>query len=236
MKTIFMTMAAISALSIAAPASAQPAKGHETRSEELRMQIDAGIESGAISRAETTSLRAGLRQLMALEQQFSTNGISGREHASLQQRSAALRQQINMAERAGGNRFRTSARDTNAGNMGGRGGNERRAAWEARYDQEHRASWEARYDSERQAAWQGRFTQDGTSSPNARFDRPNRGDRFAGDVRVGQRHSARMVDLPAEYIMEYRANDQVYYGYDDGRIYKVARGTGLILGMFDLPS
>lgn len=225
MKTIFMAMAAVSALA-AAPASAQPWNGHQTQSDELRMQIDAGVESGAISRRETAPLRDSLRQLVALERQFSANGISGREHASLQQRGAALRRQITMAEQTGPARAQNN----------GRGGEERRAAWEARYDRDHRAAWEARYVSERQAAWQGRFTQDGTSGPNARFDRPNRGDRFAGDVRVGQRYSARMVELPREYIMEYRDNDQVYYGFDDGRIYKVARGTGLILGMFDLPS
>ena len=226
MKTIYMTMAAVSALSLAAPATLQAKSGHQIQSHELRMQIDAGVESGAISRRDMAPLRDSLRQLVALERQFSPNGISGREHATLHQRSATLQRQINMADRTGTGRTAGTGRD----------GEERRATWEDRYDREQRAGWEARYASERQAAWQGRFTQDGTSGPNARFDRPNRGDRFAGDVRVGQRHSARMIDLPREYVTEYRDNDQVYYGFDDGRIYKVARGTGLILGMFDIPS
>lgn len=224
MKTIFMSMTAASILALAAPAAAQPMNNHPTQSDELRMQIDAGIESGAISNRESAPLHASLRQLVRLEQQFSPNGISGREHSRLQQSSATLRRQIMMAERSG----------PTHGTKDARAADEPRAAWEARYDRDHRATWESRYASERQAAWQGRFSQDQRSSPNARFDRPNRGDRFAGDVRVGQRHSARMGDLPAEYIMEYRANDQVYYGFDDGRIYKVDRNTGMILGMFDI--
>lgn len=224
MKTIFMTMAAVSALALTAPASAQPWNSHQTHSAELRMQIDAGVESGAISRQEMTPLRDSLRQLVALERQFSANGISGREHASLQQRSATLRRQITLAERSGPARTEYD----------GRGGGERRAAWEDRYDREHRADWEARYTTERLAAWESRFGRDQRSDSNARFDRPNRGDRFAGDARVGQRYPARMVNLPAEYIIDYRNNDQVYYGFDEGRIYQVDRRTGLILGLLDL--
>ena len=155
MKTIFMTMAAVSALALTAPASAQSWNSHQTHSAELRMQIDAGVESGAISRREMAPLRDSLRQLVALERQFSANGISGREHASLQQRSATLRRQITLAARSGPARTEYD----------GRGGDERRAAWEDRYDREHRADWEARYTTERLAAWESRFGRDQRSSP-----------------------------------------------------------------------
>ncbi|WP_165357578.1 hypothetical protein [Sphingosinicella sp. CPCC 101087] len=52
----------------------------------------------------------------------------------------------------------------------------------------------------------------------------------------GQRRSARMVNLPVEHVIEYRDNDQIYHGFDNGRIYQVDRRTGLILGLLDLPN
>lgn len=232
MRTTFMTMAAIAALSVAAPVAAQPRDGHRTDSGELQMQIDAGFRSGSISANEVTPLRDGLRQLVQLEQRFSRNGISGREHAVLQQHGNALRQQISLAERTGYDR---SSRD--------------RTAWNDRYDREHRADWESRYARDRDAAWDSRDSRgerfgSGTrfDRPNrgdrfasdARFDRPNRGDRFAGDARIGQHTSMRMRTLPREYREEFRDDENVYYRYDDRRIYQIDRRTDLILGLLDV--
>ncbi len=45
-----------------------------------------------------------------------------------------------------------------------------------------------------------------------------------------------MVNLPVEHVIEYRDNDQIYHGFDNGRIYQVDRRTGLILGLLDLPN
>lgn len=217
MRTTFMTMAALAALSVAAPSAAQPGSGHRTGSGELQMQLDAGIRSGAITPNEATALRVDLRQLVQLEQRFSPNGISGREHAMLQRQGNALRQRISLAERSGAVR---SDRD--------------RAAWVERYDREHRADWESRYVRDRDAAWASRDGRDERFGSNARFDRPNRGDRFAGDARIGQRTTVRMAALPTQYREQFRDNDDVYYRSDDRRIYQIDRRTGLILGLLDM--
>ena len=62
----------------------------------------------------------------------------------------------------------------------------------------------------------------------------HRGDRFAGDVRVGQHFSDRQVALPMQYRDRYRDSDAAYYRYDDDRVYQIDRNTGLILAMFDI--
>lgn len=98
MRPIHITMAAIAGLSLAAPVSAQ--WGHpRTYSQQLRVQIDAGISHGTISRRESVRLREDLGRLVRLERQFSPNGINGREHAQLMQRSTALSQDIRVASR-----------------------------------------------------------------------------------------------------------------------------------------
>ncbi|MFL6728894.1 MAG: hypothetical protein ACJ8EZ_03065, partial [Sphingomicrobium sp.] len=98
MKMIYTTMAAVAALSLAAPASAQ--WGHErTYSHQLQVQLDNGISRGTISRRESVSLRADLDRLVRLEQRFGPSGISGREHAILIHRSTELAKDIRFAAR-----------------------------------------------------------------------------------------------------------------------------------------
>jgi hypothetical protein len=66
------------------------------------------------------------------------------------------------------------------------------------------------------------------------LNRPNRGDRFAGDARIGQRTTYRMAGMPQQYREQFRDDDQVYYRYDDRRIYQVDRRTNLIVGLLDM--
>jgi hypothetical protein len=99
MKIITTTMAAVAAISLAAPASAQ--WGHDrTYSHQLQAQLDAGISGGTISRRESIALRADLDRLVRLEQTFIPGGISGREHSILMQRSSALAKDIRLAARS----------------------------------------------------------------------------------------------------------------------------------------
>jgi hypothetical protein len=219
MKIAFLSMAAVAAFSIP-PAAAQDWHGSSGQSSRLQTEIEDGVRSGAFSSRDVPALRKSLRQLMTMERRFAPGGISGREGEILEQHGAALSQQIDFAVRN---------RGYHAANP------ESRAAWEARYDSDHRAAWDARYLSERSAQYDAGGLAANAGSTD-RFSAPNRGDRFAGDVRVGQRFSSRMGPIPAEYRIDYRDSDQVYYGYDDQRIYRVDRRSGLILGLLDLPN
>ena len=221
MKIIYLTTAALLA---AAPAAAQPWQGQRTQSAALQIQIDAGVRNGTISQRELVPLRESIRQLAMRERQFGLGGISGRENAVLQREGNSLRQQIAFASSQRGNGYGNGRYDT-----------DQRAGWEARYDREHRTAWEERYMRDRSAAWEDRDGRDddrfGSSS---RFEPSSRGDRFAGDARVGQRATRRMVALPAQYRDEYRDSDEVYYRYDSDRIFEIDRSNGTILRLFDL--
>lgn len=96
MKMIYTTMAAVAALSLAAPASAQWG-GDRTYSPQLRAQLDDGINAGTISRRESIALHAVLARLVRLEQKFRPGGISGREYAVLMRRSTELAKDIRFA-------------------------------------------------------------------------------------------------------------------------------------------
>jgi hypothetical protein len=208
MRPIYLTMAAVAGLSVAAPAPAQWAHeptysqasttleseqwGHSrTYSAQLRMQIDAAVNQGTISRRESIALRHELSRLVRLERKFGPDGISGPEHAQLLQQSTALAKEISIASR----------------NHYGHHGNT--------------ASWES-----------GRIN--GQWVPDARFAGLHAGDRFNGDVRIGQHATSRMVNLPAEYRSQYVDDARIYYGYDNGRVYQIDRQSKMILALLDI--
>jgi anti-sigma28 factor (negative regulator of flagellin synthesis) len=102
MKKIMITIAALSALGGAVPAMAQSRGSNlDNRVENLRDQIQQGVQRGTISRGEAQPLRDRLRELTRLERQYSRGGFSRSEQRVLQQRIQSLRQQIQYAERNG---------------------------------------------------------------------------------------------------------------------------------------
>jgi len=40
--------------------------------------------------------------------------------------------------------------------------------------------------------------------------------------------------MPVQYRREYVDNDQVYYGYDNGRVYQIDRKSQMILALLDM--
>ena len=198
MKRIYMSLAAVSALAVAAPLAAQPWSGDRSTSGQLQARFDAGVESGAISRREAMPLRAQLSQFMRLERQYSRAGFTIRERNVLHSRSRTLAMNIAAAERSGHGRFDRGDRFGADAALDGRLG----------------------YDGKHDVALDGRIG--------------HRGDRFAGDVRVGQHFSDRQVALPMQYRDRYRDSDAAYYRYDNDRVYQIDRDTGLILAMFDI--
>ena len=89
---------------------------------------------------------------------------------------------------------------------------------------------------EKQASWESGNV-NGHWVPDARFAGLRPGDRFSGDIRVGQRATARVVNLPTEYRGQYVDDARVYYGYDRGRVYQIDRQSQMILALIDtMPS
>lgn len=200
MKTITLTLAAVSALAIVTPLAAQgwhgdraDAKpqsqswhGNRQNTAELRMQLNAGIARGTITRREAMTLRTDLNALVRLERIYGRDGFSRIERATLMRRSAGLERLI---QRADGNMNRMPRADWNDG-------------------------------------------RNGDYAEAIAVD--HRGDRFSGDLRVGQHVSDRQVALPIEYRTRYQDNDRSYYRYDSNRVYQIDRSSGLILAMFDV--
>ena len=112
MNKIILALAATTAFAGATPAAAQYADGNfQTRIGQLHTQLQAGIRSGGITRAEAGPLRQQLRQLAELERRYAAGGFSMNERAELQNRIVSLRQSIRMAARMGDHRYGNDDRD-----------------------------------------------------------------------------------------------------------------------------
>lgn len=98
MRTTHIALATSVALSLAAPAVAEPPQ--ETYSHDLQLQLDAGLSRGTISQTERAKLREEIGAIVRLERRYASRGLSRRETAVLKQRSSVVAQEIRRASRA----------------------------------------------------------------------------------------------------------------------------------------
>jgi Skp family chaperone for outer membrane proteins len=227
MKTLLMSLA-VSAAAITSPAAAQyPSDGYQNRGniyrdddraganmapriEQMRVRIQAGVQSGAISRQEAVSLRANLRSLTQLERQYSRNGLTNQEQQELQRRLRALRQDVRRADG---------------------GANGRYDDWDRQNDRD-----EDRYDG-RGYGTDGRWNDDDRDADDRQP--PQRGgiggliDNVLGrndaTLQVGQRAPSNLYGVPYEYRDRYRDTNQSYYRSDGRQIYQIDARTQAVV-------
>jgi hypothetical protein len=231
MRMTLITMAAISALAIGAPAAAQyPSsqnahRGHmnsngnlAARIDELQLRLNAGVRSGSISRREAIPLREQIRQLTRIERRYSMNGISGRERADLQQRMRNLRRQMRVADGGANGRY-------------------------DRYDRDYAYGERDRYDhvdvnrdgrDDRDSRWDDEGRDNGYQQPVQRGGLAGVVDGLlgTGGLQVGQRASSDLYGVPTEYRGQYRDGDGAYYRSDGRQIYQIDARTDTVIRVY----
>ena len=235
MKKILLSMAAVSALAIGAPAAAQFSNSSYqggaytdvnanvgARIGQLQARLQAGVQSGAINREEARALRQQLRQLRDLERQYNVNGLTGRERADLQLRIRNLRQQIRYAEGGQGN-YRNGDYDDDDYARGQRvdrdrdGYDDRDHERDGRWDDDHQ---DRRYEEPAQRGGIGGVI----DSVLGR----------GGGLRVGQRVSGDLYGLPYEYRNHYRDGNGVYYRTDGRQIYQIDARSETVIRVYPM--
>jgi hypothetical protein len=90
MKKFLAMAAAVGALSMAMPASAQAWQNINQRQANLDQRIDVGVRNGSLTRNEAMQLRAEFRQIAQLETRYRRDGLSQAERRDLDRRFDAL--------------------------------------------------------------------------------------------------------------------------------------------------
>jgi hypothetical protein len=118
MKTLMATLAAVAAVTVAAPVAAQPSRDHDRyerswnqdrherswgqadyrninqRQARLEQRIDRGVRSGALTRHEARRLHEQFSDIERLERRYRVNGLSRGERADLDQRFDRFEQRL----------------------------------------------------------------------------------------------------------------------------------------------
>jgi len=225
MNRILLSMAAVGAIAVAAPAASQTwsnantnananaGMGISNRIAQLDARISAGISSGEISRTEARSLRLELRELRRLERQYSYNGFTQAERQELRNRLRDLREDVRIADNG---RY---DRDTRYG------------AWNDPY-----------YNNDVYTGQGGPYEQ----AYDAECDTSNRGG-LGGlingvlgrndnncAIRVGSRVPSNLYSVPSHLRYQFRDGNGVYYRSDGRNVYQIDARTQTVLRVYDI--
>lgn len=250
---MIMTLAAVSALAIAAPAAAQSfSNDMDVRIDRLQTEIQVNARSGLISRSEAQQLRDELRDVRRIERQYSRDGLNWSERRDLDMRLRNLDARIDYAERSRGMRYgRSDMVDRNRDGWDDRD-HDRDGRWDddrrygtADWIDRNRDGWDDRdYDRD------GRWTDDvrsggyGMGGPYNEVDRTcvNRG--FSGIIgsllgqdnclRVGERVSGNLSGLPYNLQGQFRDGRGYYHRYLNGDVVQIDARTGTVVRIYDV--
>jgi hypothetical protein len=216
MNKILLSMAAVGAIAVAAPAASQTwsnanaggGMGISNRIAQLDARIAAGISAGEINRTEARSLRLQVRQLRQLERRYSYNGLTQSEREDLRSRLRELRQDIRIADNG-------------------------------RYDRDTRyGSWNDPYYNNDVYTGRGGPYEDVYCDTN----RGGIGGLIDGvfgrndncTLRVGSRAYGNLYSVPSQYRYRFRDGNGVYYRSDGRNIYQIDARTQTVLRVYDI--
>ena len=211
MRMLAVALAVASGLSsISASAQIGAQSNIQNRLANFQDRIQAGVESGSITRTEAAPLRDQLRQVQQLERRYAAGGLTPDERNLLQPRVRSLRQQIATAERNDYSRPGT-----------------RRDDGEEDWAESDRGVGGERYAS-RDEDWNEERYADELYSGGGE-------DRFDDEVgaRVGSRVPGAFGALPYELRSEFPETERHTFRFWNGRIYQADRRTGVIVRIYE---
>jgi len=232
MTKLSITMLAGAALFAAVPATAQTnydpypttygnaqvyagQNGYDNRLAQLNARLEAGVESGAITRTEARPIRQQIRYLAQLEQRYADDGLTQQERRDLQQRYRYTRQQLRAADPSN-SRYAQWDRDPNYDPFANTGYN----------------------NGSGYNAGTSQYAQVNEVCRSASGLKGILGSVFGTDrcLRVGERVSttAGLSSVPAQYRDDFPANSAYTYAYIDGNVVQIDARTAVVTNIYDV--
>jgi hypothetical protein len=208
----FLTLTALCALGVAAPATAQYVNGNVggtagiyNRIGQLETALDADIRAGVISRSENYTLRRQLSDLRATANLYSRNGLSQRERMDLQARFRTVRNNLRLADNGRLDRYgyQDNLWDSRDNGYYGQGG-----------------PYEEAYDD-------NCVSRGGIAGVIDNIV-------GSGCLRVGMRANSNLGAVPYEYRYRFRDGNNVYYRSDGRSIYEIDARTNTVVRIHDM--
>jgi hypothetical protein len=228
MKKMIMTLAAVSAIAMAAPAAAQTTN-MQARIQQLHTDIQAGVRNRTLTQTEARALRQDLQGLRQLERQYSANGLSMTERQDLQNRIMTLRQNI---------RFAARNDDLRNNNRFG----------QSNWIDRNNDGWDDR-DYNRDGRIDSQGYNSGYAGQGGPFDEVNQvcgmqqsgiagviGSLFGGDncLSIGERAPNNLGGLPYQYRNQFRDTGSFYHRYINGNVVQIDARTQVVTRIYDV--
>jgi hypothetical protein len=186
------------------------------RIDQLRARLQAGVQSGSITRSEAAPIREQVRQLSRLERQYSANGLSGQERANLQKRLRMVRQQLRVADNGANGRY--AQWDAEDGYPQG---------YQQPYQQGYQQPYQQGYQQPYQQGYQQPVQQGGIAGVLGQL-------LGGGGLQVGQRVTGNLYAVPPQHQSHYRDGNGVYYRSDGRRIYQIDARSQTVVRVFPI--
>lgn len=209
----FLTLTALCALGVAAPATAQYVNvnaggtaGVYNRIAQLETALQADIRAGVINRSEEYTLRRQLSDLRRTANLYARNGFSQRERMDLQSRFRTVRHNMRIADNGRLDRYGYN-----------------NDVWTER-------DWDSRYYGQG-----GPYEEVYSDTCVRRGGIAGLIDNIVGDgcLRVGMRANNNLYAVPYEHRYRYRDGNGVYYRSDGRSIYEIDARTNTIVRIYD---
>jgi hypothetical protein len=243
MRNTFLCLGAVTLSALSASATAQPIANSNQynptsaqnygspdrtnmswRIAQLQTRLDAGVRDRSISHREAYPIRDSIQRLSRLERQYTANGLTAQERATLQDRIRTVRQQFRVADGGAHGRY-------------------------AQWDHEDRNGWnnaaagsiDANNDGwdDRDFNRNGRWDDDGQYA----YQQPTLGAAIGGlisnviganSMQVGQRVPSNLYAVPYQQQGQYRDGNGVYYRSDGRQIYQIDARTHTVARIFPI--
>jgi hypothetical protein len=210
----FLTLTALCALGVAAPATAQYVNvnaggtaGVYNRIAQLETALQADIRAGVITRSESYRLSRQIRDLRVTADLYARNGFSQRERMDLQARFRTVRQNLRLADN--GRLDRYGSRDDN---------------WSG-------SDWDSNYRDNGYNDRGGPYEEAYDDTCVSRGGIAGLIDNVvgAGCLRVGMRATSNLNAVPYDYRYRFRDGNGVYYRSDGRSIYEIDARTNTVV-------
>jgi hypothetical protein len=250
MKNLFYALVATSPLALACPAAAQGVQGNvygtqqgsypsqpgtQNRVAQLDARLEAGVQTGTITRAEARPLRQQIRQLARLEQQYAANGINQRERQDLQSRLRTIRKQLRAADGGANGRYADWDNDNYANDYGNGSYNNGGYNNDGSYNNGGYNNAGGYNNGGSQVGYRQVSEVCGNQSTSGGIGAilgSILGGSNSNCLRVGDRINGQLSAVPSSYQSQFRNGNGFYYGYLSGNVVEVRSENSVVSRIF----
>jgi hypothetical protein len=205
----------------------------ESQIARLDQRLQAGIRSGTIDRSEAMRLRAELRDLRRMNQQYSSGGLSAQDRAYLADRLRSVREDIRTADNGSWDRYDRDQSGSGGSSYGYSNGSEGTYGGSTYGNGSYGRTYGNGYSSGSSGTYgngYGRTTDNGYYGQGGPYEEVD----ASATLRVGDAVSGGLYGVPYNLRSRYRDGYGYYYRSDGRAIYQIDSRSNTVMQVYPI--